>query len=166
MVAYKVKKISQVNTSSLETLGQSVVDLSKYTEDEVQTVARSLQQANPDPVLHVAPVKPREGMTVNADGVNWNPGNGAGPYYYHSGAWVPLTPVAVTVPGPATAVPIMDGVGAVGTSLLYARQDHVHPTDTSRMATAGNQNITGGFTFTPYNQAAGSFTVNALNGNY
>lgn len=34
----------------------------------------------------------------------------------------------------ATATPLIDGTGAVGTSLLYARQDHVHPTDTTRQA--------------------------------
>ena len=34
----------------------------------------------------------------------------------------------------ATATPLMDGAAAVGTSLDYARQDHVHPTDTSRAA--------------------------------
>jgi lysophospholipase L1-like esterase len=31
-----------------------------------------------------------------------------------------------------TGTPIVDGTGAAGTSLRYARQDHVHPTDTSR----------------------------------
>lgn len=31
-----------------------------------------------------------------------------------------------------TASPVMDGTATVGTSLLYARQDHIHPTDTSR----------------------------------
>jgi hypothetical protein len=31
-----------------------------------------------------------------------------------------------------TANPLMDGAVAVGTSLLYARQDHIHATDTSR----------------------------------
>ncbi len=35
-------------------------------------------------------------------------------------------------PEPATATPLMDGTAAVGTSTKYARQDHVHPTDTSR----------------------------------
>jgi len=35
-----------------------------------------------------------------------------------------------------TGTPIVDGTAAVGTSLLYARQDHVHPTDTSRAALA------------------------------
>jgi len=37
-------------------------------------------------------------------------------------------------PSPATDAPIMDGTADVGTSALYARQDHVHPTDTSRQA--------------------------------
>lgn len=31
---------------------------------------------------------------------------------------------------PASAAPLMDGTAAVGTSVKYARQDHVHPTDT------------------------------------
>lgn len=36
---------------------------------------------------------------------------------------------------PATAAPNMDGTAAVGSSAKYAREDHVHPTDTSRQAT-------------------------------
>ena len=33
---------------------------------------------------------------------------------------------------PATDAPLMDGTAAVGSSTKYAREDHVHPTDTSR----------------------------------
>jgi hypothetical protein len=33
---------------------------------------------------------------------------------------------------PGTASPIMDGTATVGTSMLFSRQDHIHPTDTSR----------------------------------
>ena len=33
---------------------------------------------------------------------------------------------------PGTELPIMDGTAIVGTENKYARQDHVHPTDTSR----------------------------------
>jgi Collagen triple helix repeat (20 copies) len=33
---------------------------------------------------------------------------------------------------PGTAPPIMDGTATVGTSLLFSRQDHIHPSDTSR----------------------------------
>lgn len=37
---------------------------------------------------------------------------------------------------PATATPLMDGTAAVGTATKYAREDHVHPTDTSRASTS------------------------------
>lgn len=33
---------------------------------------------------------------------------------------------------PSNAAPVMDGTAAAGSSALYARGDHVHPTDTSR----------------------------------
>ena len=35
---------------------------------------------------------------------------------------------------PATAAPNMDGTAAVGSSVKYAREDHVHPHDTSRLS--------------------------------
>lgn len=47
-------------------------------------------------------------------------------------AFVGAAVAAVPVPGPATAPPIVDGTATVGTSLLYARQDHIHPSDTTR----------------------------------
>jgi hypothetical protein len=43
---------------------------------------------------------------------------------------------AVTVP-PATVPPLMDGTAAVGTVAKYAKEDHVHPTDTSLLSKAG-----------------------------
>jgi hypothetical protein len=36
-----------------------------------------------------------------------------------------------------SATPIVNGTAAVGTSLLYARQDHVHPSDTSKANLSG-----------------------------
>lgn len=48
--------------------------------------------------------------------------------------WIPWE-IGASV-SPATATPLMDGTAAVGASLLYARQDHVHPSDTSRVPTA------------------------------
>lgn len=44
------------------------------------------------------------------------------------------------VPGPATASPKMDGTTAIGSSAKYAREDHVHPTDTSRVPTTRTVN--------------------------
>ncbi len=38
---------------------------------------------------------------------------------------------------PATAAPSSDGTAAVGASLLYARQDHVHPSDATKASLAG-----------------------------
>lgn len=43
--------------------------------------------------------------------------------------------VSQIAPAPATATPIMDGTGAVGVSAKYAREDHVHPSDTSKQDT-------------------------------
>ena len=41
---------------------------------------------------------------------------------------------------PASANPSMDGTAAVGTSTKYAREDHVHPSDTSRVPTSRTVN--------------------------
>ena len=44
---------------------------------------------------------------------------------------------------PATSAPAMDGTAAVGSSDKYAREDHIHPTDTSRASsTHSHGNIT------------------------
>jgi hypothetical protein len=93
---YKVKKITRVDTSSLETLGQSVVDLSKYTEDEFGIVSQQLQVTEADPILFNPPPKPRRGTYAYADGAHWNPGAGEGPYYFNGTAWIPLFQTANT----------------------------------------------------------------------
>lgn len=40
---------------------------------------------------------------------------------------------AVTIPTAATSNPLMDGTAAVGSSAKYAKEDHVHPSDTSKV---------------------------------
>lgn len=37
--------------------------------------------------LHVEPSKRFEGLTVGADGTDWNPGGGQGVYTYYAGSW-------------------------------------------------------------------------------
>lgn len=37
--------------------------------------------------LNVEPTKPYEGLTVGADGTNWNPGGGQGVYTYYNSTW-------------------------------------------------------------------------------
>lgn len=39
------------------------------------------------PVVYAPPAKPRDGMLRNADGVQWNPGSGAGLYRYGNKTW-------------------------------------------------------------------------------
>ena len=43
-------------------------------------------------------------------------------------------------PGASTTTPAMDGTAAIGTATTFARADHVHPSDTSRMPLAGVTN--------------------------
>ena len=43
---------------------------------------------------------------------------------------------------PATVAPLMDGTAAVGSSAKFAREDHVHPSDTSK-ANVANPSFTG-----------------------
>ena len=60
------------------------------TRSEFEKIAQALESANERltlQVLHKAPEKYREGTIVCADGVNFNPGAGAGFYGYHSGTW-------------------------------------------------------------------------------
>jgi hypothetical protein len=67
-----------------------------------------------------------------------------------------IATTAFVVAQAAAATPLVDGTAAVGTSLRYARQDHVHPTDTSRAPTA-SPTFTGTVTVNaPANFSAGS----------
>lgn len=69
--------------------------------------------------------------------------------------------------GAGTATPVVDGTAAAGMSTLFSRQDHVHPTDTSRAPLAspaftGNVSATGGITATSDGVHAG---IDSLVGN-
>ena len=44
-------------------------------------------------------------------------------------------PTMADIPAASDATPQMDGTGAPGSSVAFARADHVHPTDTSRAST-------------------------------
>jgi len=73
--------------------------------------------------------------------------------FYNGTAWEPF---AGDIPAPSAATPAMDGTGAAGTSAAFARGDHVHPTDTSRMAaSATGEDI-------PANSSGGSSIDEAL----
>lgn len=61
------------------------------------------------------------------------------------------------VTGIGTATPLMDGTASVGTSTLAARQDHRHPTDTSRAAVGQTMYI--GTTAVAINRASGTLNL-------
>lgn len=70
--------------------------------------------------------------TVTASGVL--KGNGAGGVTAATPNTDYVTPSGV--PAKATNVPLMDGTAAIGNSTKWATENHVHPSDTSRVATS------------------------------
>lgn len=59
-------------------------------QQELEQVSRAMSEPNDMLLLemrYVAPAKPRDGMVVLADGVNFNPGSGGGYYGYRAGSW-------------------------------------------------------------------------------
>jgi len=71
---------SEITGFSLKQLEQ----LSKIIEDKVTSAVKRIQFSP----LTVEPVKKRTGLTVYADGVNWDPGDGAGLYSWNGSTWV------------------------------------------------------------------------------
>lgn len=80
-------KASAVPSGDLE-------NLRHFVAEEFQRLASELESGNMEFLQlaerHVAPLKPRDGLVVFADGTNWNPGSGRGVYVYSSAAWVKL----------------------------------------------------------------------------
>ena len=69
---------------------QNPADLSGFIGQETQNIAKAMR----DPgefllmqILNKPPQRVANGMIVMADGVNWNPGSGAGLYRYQGNAW-------------------------------------------------------------------------------
>lgn len=60
------------------------------------------------------------GLTVGASGITFSGGT-----------------IQTVAANPATALPLIDGTATVGTSILYAREDHKHPSDTGRLSVSG-----------------------------
>lgn len=65
------------------------------------------------------------------------------PAHAASKAYVDAQAGAAATP-PATANPLMDGTVAVGTATKYAREDHRHPSDTTKLSDAPSDGLTYG----------------------
>lgn len=87
-----------------------------------------------------------------------------------------LATTAFVIGQAGSSTPIVDGTGAAGSSTRYARQDHVHPTDTSRAPIAspnfsGTPQVSGNtiyhagnFTPSNYQTVSGMSSYAALSG--
>lgn len=87
------------------------------------------------------------------------------------GAAGAITPSASTIASlvvglAATATPLVEGIGAVGISTLYARQDHVHPTlgkkASATLPWIGGIVANGTFPFSVEGTLPFGFTVNSM----
>lgn len=64
-------------------------DLEEFCEEEFGRIEESfnLQDFVQLTRLYVEPARPRDGLTVYADGTEWDPGSGEGVYTYYGAAW-------------------------------------------------------------------------------
>jgi len=60
-----------------------------YVQRELAKIETAFSLSLPREIdwLHVEPSRVREGLTVGADGTDWNPGAGEGVYTYYAAAW-------------------------------------------------------------------------------
>jgi len=67
----------------------SLAEVIAYLRTEHERIALSLDAKVPRRIqfLTAPPNKLFEGLTVGANGTNWNPGAGKGVYTYYSGVW-------------------------------------------------------------------------------
>jgi hypothetical protein len=64
--------------------------LAGWLTRQFQNVLKAAQAANDSVSLNTLNAEPAhlsEGLTVIADGANWDPGTGQGVYTYYAGAW-------------------------------------------------------------------------------
>lgn len=66
--------------------------LSRYLMEEFTRLSAIIENISLGHLekTYVAPDRPRVGDMRYADGTEWNPGSGAGIYYYNGSAWVQL----------------------------------------------------------------------------
>src|SRR5262245_52219882 len=63
--------------------------LKAWLADQLHRIANELNKPPSLTALDTEPARYYDGLTVVADGTNWNPGSGAGLYTRSAGAWVP-----------------------------------------------------------------------------
>lgn len=94
-------------------------NIAAYLQQELAAISREMSETQTVELrtLHAAPLKPREGMIVSADGTDWDPGSGKGSYSYQSGAWVFLGAQSQDLSGYLTKVDNLASVADAATAL-------------------------------------------------
>lgn len=78
---------------SIYTMGPMPKETAPAVIRELMAISESMAASTPTvtyDTTNVAPSKPRDGQFYVADGTNWDPGYGPGPYIYIDGVYVPM----------------------------------------------------------------------------
>ena len=64
-------------------------DILEYLQRELRQISAAFEGVKGIELdeLHAAPLRPRNGLIILADGTDFDPGSGAGFYGYSNGAW-------------------------------------------------------------------------------
>ncbi len=92
MVMASVKKVKSVTRYEPGPLPEKNEDLGVYVVTELTRLGNILlnQSLMRLEQTNTAPDKPRDGDIRYADGTNWDPGSGAGIYWYDGSSWTQL----------------------------------------------------------------------------
>jgi len=80
-------------TRGIAPLPAETSDALKFIYDEVVDLGDAISELNAAfrTVSYVPPVKKQIGMIRFADGTSWNPGGGAGYYFWDGAAWIKMS---------------------------------------------------------------------------
>lgn len=94
----------------------------KFTTDiDITNPSLNISSTGSKPIYYRGSALPRG--TVNA---------GDTVTFIYDGTYYHIISIDKDIPAPATTAPIMDGTATIGTSDKYAKEDHVHPKDTTK----------------------------------
>ena len=117
---------------------KSAAQTAQSTADAAKTAAQTAQNTANTAKAAAVVMKGASASAAGAAGLAPAPAAGAqGKYLRGDGTWQ-TPPDTNTTYTPASAAPKANGTAAVGTSAKYAREDHVHPAQTSLSGNAGS----------------------------
>ena len=129
-MAYGSVNVPGVNHQELDAV-KAATQAAQRTADEAKAAAQKAQGTADDAKGTAVTMKPATASAAGTPGLVPAPAAGAqNKYLRGDGTWQ-TPPDTNTTYTPASAAPKANGTAAVGTSAKYAREDHVHPAQTS-----------------------------------